>query len=126
MEKQGTDYYSYIPNDSIKGISAEVMNLIDNGKAYAKITGCYLKYGYGEYISVYDNAVNGLHQIVGKMEHNSLVCDFVTLSGAQGWVATLSKCEAFIHNLKDLKVRIEDPNAEKNVEKAFELWGEKK
>lgn len=114
----------------VTGISPEVMNMIDNGKAFAKITGCYLKYGYGEYISVYGDMTNKLNQTIGKYEANSLVCDLLKLSGAlsgkPAYKATLSKSKAFIHNLKDLKVRVENPNAKENVEKAFELWGEKK
>lgn len=108
-------------NFLISGISQNIMDMIDNGEAFPAIIACYLKYGYGAYNSVYADTVDSLGNIVGKWECNSLLCDSVTVKGGKDWVSNDEKCRTFVHNLKDLKVPMENPNAEANVDNALGL-----
>ncbi|MEE3313481.1 MAG: hypothetical protein VZR56_04905 [Treponema sp.] len=113
---------------AFSGLSPKIMDMVNNGEAFPKIVACYLKYGYGEYKSVYNPTVNLLNEIIGKEEKNSLVCEqgpykgnVRALVGTQFFTASKDKKIQFIENLKSLKVPVASLEAQENVEKVFKM-----
>ena len=114
------------------GLSPKIMDMVNSGEAFPKIVGCYLKYGYGEYKSVYNPTVNSLNEIVGRQEKNALVCkqepyagNIRALVGTQIFSESSEKKIEFVKNLKSLKVPVASLETQENVEKVFNMWKER-
>lgn len=112
-------------NYSISDVPQEIMEKLDNGNAYFKITGLYLKCGYGEYKPVYSRFLNygSVPRVWETIETNSLICNYEDTKD-RGQFAKLSnsKVDKYIRNLKEIKIPFENPNATKNVEEALKRW----